>query len=398
MSQMSFQTKNLYIAQIILMAIITEMGSTDIILPSLPNIQKFYVVSTDIVTLLISFNLFGAALSGILYGWFSDNIGRRKIYLLGLSIFFLGSFLCSLSTSIFILIIARCIQGTGGGVCATVGLAIIKDIFNEKSYVKTISWMGFFLSASPAIFSIIGSYFTLKFGWTFNFHFISVLAFIVLLLVYKFLPESLLNTNTTKISVSEFFLKYFQLFKNLRFLAYSFICVLSYAVLWLHLTIFSFLFDKIFLHEKITFGMFIFINVIVGALGTVIHTKCVDKLDIQLLLIIGIIIALVSSILFIIIYIIQFNSIECITLTTSLYWIAIAFIFPNASALALNEFPNDQGSVASLIISLELLFSSFLVYVGSYFYDGTIAIIANVTFCLILIICILKLKAKNISI
>lgn len=392
---MHLQIKNLYIGQIILIAIIAEMGSTDIILPALLSIQKFYATSTYTISLLISCNLLGVALSGLLYGWFSDNVGRRKVYLIGLSIFFLGSFLCSISMSIATLIMARFVQGAGGGVCATVGLAIIKDIFDEKAYVKTISWIGFFLSVSPAIFSIIGSYFTSRFGWEFNFHFISILAFTVLLLVYKFLPESLVHKNMTPMSVAEFFLKYSRLFKNLRFLTYSLICALSYAVVWMHLTIFSFLFGQVFNHEYITFGVFIFINVLVGALGTMIHNKLADKLDTQLLLFIGIIIAIVSTALFTIMSVIKYDSIEFITLTASIYWIAIAFIFPNASALALNEFPNDQGVGFSLIISLELFFSSCLVFLASYLYDETITTIVNITFCLIVSIYLLLLSTKT---
>ena len=50
---MHFQIKNLYIAQIILIAIIAEIGSTDIILTSLSNIQKFYSVSTNTITVSV---------------------------------------------------------------------------------------------------------------------------------------------------------------------------------------------------------------------------------------------------------------------------------------------------------------------------------------------------------
>ena len=68
----------------------------------------------QIAWVLSSYLLTSAAINSLV-GRFSDVYGRRLVYLSAVVVFFVGSLLCGLSTSIWWLILARGVQGVGGG-------------------------------------------------------------------------------------------------------------------------------------------------------------------------------------------------------------------------------------------------------------------------------------------
>ena len=77
--------------------------------------------------------LLTATVSGPIWGKTSDIFGRRSIFLLGVSIFLIGSALCGLSQEMWQLIAFRGLQGLGAGALFPVALAIIGDIFAPPS-------------------------------------------------------------------------------------------------------------------------------------------------------------------------------------------------------------------------------------------------------------------------
>ena len=85
--------------------------------------------------------LLAATVSGPIYGKLSDLYGRRPIFLIGVSIFLVGSLLCGLSQEMWQFILFRGVQGLGAGALFPVALAIIGDIFAPSERGK---YQGFF--------------------------------------------------------------------------------------------------------------------------------------------------------------------------------------------------------------------------------------------------------------
>src|SRR6185503_12134187 len=72
---------------------------------------------------------FGGVL--LLSGRLGDLVGRRRIFLLGLTVFTVASFACGISASREILIVARFVQGVGGAMTSAVILGMIVTMFTE---------------------------------------------------------------------------------------------------------------------------------------------------------------------------------------------------------------------------------------------------------------------------
>ncbi|MDP2702077.1 MAG: MFS transporter, partial [Candidatus Rokubacteria bacterium] len=71
-----------------------------------------------------------------LWGRLADQLGRRRVYLTGLSLFLIGSALSGLSQSMTQLIVFRAIQGLGAGSLITIGMTIIADLYGLERRAK----------------------------------------------------------------------------------------------------------------------------------------------------------------------------------------------------------------------------------------------------------------------
>ena len=78
--------------------------SVDLYLPSLPAMSQALQASHAAVQLTIAVYLLGIGLSQLVYGPWSDAVGRRKPLLTGVGLTVLGSFLCCVAPNIYILI------------------------------------------------------------------------------------------------------------------------------------------------------------------------------------------------------------------------------------------------------------------------------------------------------
>jgi MFS family permease len=76
-------------------------------------------------------------------GKLADLLGRRTVYVTGLSIFIFSSALCGMAQNMTELILFRGLQGIGGGIMMPMAMIIIGDIFTGKERAK---WQGVLLS------------------------------------------------------------------------------------------------------------------------------------------------------------------------------------------------------------------------------------------------------------
>ncbi len=98
-------------------------------------------------------------------GWLADKFGTRRIYLLSIFFFTLGSFLCASSHNLTQLIISRIIQGIGGSMLQPVGrLAVLRAFPNEK-FLKAISFVTVPALLGPLLGPTLGGWLSESFSW-----------------------------------------------------------------------------------------------------------------------------------------------------------------------------------------------------------------------------------------
>lgn len=132
--------------------------------------------------------LLTATVSGPLYGKLSDLFGRRVIFMIGVSIFLIGSLLCATSGQMWQFILFRGIQGLGAGALFPVSLAIIGDIFAPSERGKYQGFFGAMFGISSLIGPAIGGILTDTVGWHWIFLVNLPLGLVVLVVIWRTLP------------------------------------------------------------------------------------------------------------------------------------------------------------------------------------------------------------------
>jgi EmrB/QacA subfamily drug resistance transporter len=157
---------------------------------ALPALQaSFHATVVDVQWVVESYGLFLAALI-LVGGSLGDLLGRRKMFLAGVSIFAAASAGCGLSANIHQLIIARSIQGVGAALLVPGSLAIISTSFDEKSRGQAIgTWSGF-TAITTGIGPVLGGWLVEHASWRWVFLINIPLAAAVIVISLWRIPES----------------------------------------------------------------------------------------------------------------------------------------------------------------------------------------------------------------
>src|SRR5476651_923622 len=176
-----------------LLAALSAIGplTTDMYLPSLPDIARQLGASTAQVQLTISAYLIGFAVGQIFYGPVSDRHGRKPVLLSALALYCVASLACALSTSIEMLIVARFVQALGGSGGIVLARAVVRDLYSGVRAGRELSLIGSVMALAPILAPIVCGIFQTGFGWRAIFVTLVLAAIIGLAVVWTRMPETL---------------------------------------------------------------------------------------------------------------------------------------------------------------------------------------------------------------
>ena len=157
---------------------------------ALPALQaNLHATIVDVQWVVESYGLFLGALI-LAGGSFGDLFGRRRMFVLGVTIFAVASAFCGIASGIHQLIIARSIQGMGAAFLVPGSLAIISASFDEKTRGQAIgTWSGF-TAITTAIGPVVGGWLVEHASWRWVFFINLPLAAVVIAISLWRIPES----------------------------------------------------------------------------------------------------------------------------------------------------------------------------------------------------------------
>jgi MFS family permease len=119
---------------------------------NLPWVVTAYLISSTAVTPL--------------YGKLSDIHGRRAMLLASLALFVLGSVACAVAPTMLALILARGLQGVGGGGLISLAQTVIADVVAPKERARYQGLIASVFVASSVIGPVLGGVFAEKLHWS----------------------------------------------------------------------------------------------------------------------------------------------------------------------------------------------------------------------------------------
>ncbi|CEJ15644.1 Bicyclomycin resistance protein [bacterium YEK0313] len=243
---MAFRPDSL--ALTMLLSVLIGLGplSTDMYLPSLPDIGRLLGASTAEVQLTLSAFLAGFALGQIIYGPLSDKYGRRPVLIGALVLYGFGTAVCASSGSIEMLTGARALQALGAAGPIVVARAVVRDLYDGRRAARELALMGTIMSVVPALAPIGGGFAHVAFGWRSTFLIALAFGIGALVLVVTRLPETLKVRSTAPISPLGILRTFGGIVTNRTFAANTAIYAAGYAGLFSFISASSFVMQDLY--------------------------------------------------------------------------------------------------------------------------------------------------------
>jgi DHA1 family bicyclomycin/chloramphenicol resistance-like MFS transporter len=346
---------------IVTLAAMTTIASTDIFLPSLPDITIYFSTTPEHIQLSITLALLGALVGAPLMGSLSDYYGRKSMLLAGMLIFFFATMGCVYAPSMVSFLAFRFLQGIGSTASFVIGWAIIQELYPKDESAKMMSWIGSIIGVSPMIAPTLGGYIHVLFGWRANFVLIASLAGLLAVLIILSRPPLAIVVKGNSPSPMTLLRNYKFIFKDRVFMLYlSFFSLLNCG-LWAYLTLVPFYFETILHLSPHIFGLYLSVGPLFYMLGTFFTPILLRYVDVMQTIFLGVMFALGGSIGLLCTALFIPHSPLLITFFIGFYILGIAVVWGPSTSRALQKFEDMRGAASAV----RGLFVTFFFAVGS---------------------------------
>jgi len=159
------KTNRYLIALVAALGLIPIALDSTIVVVALTPIRTDLHASVNTAQWIFTGYLLANAATVAVGGYLANRFGRRRLFVLGIALFTVGSALCAVAPSIGWLIAFRVLQGIGGGVLLPIGPAIAFDAFPKEERARASAAVAIPLLLAPVFGPIAGGYLNDAFGW-----------------------------------------------------------------------------------------------------------------------------------------------------------------------------------------------------------------------------------------
>ncbi|AOR25151.1 MFS transporter [Clostridium taeniosporum] len=197
---MNKKQKILAFISLVIACFLTVLDST-IVNVSLPSMANYF--KTDITGISWVSTAYLIPFSALLINFskIADIYGRKKLFLIGLLVFGFSSIFCGLSTSLYMIIIFRIIQGIGAAILTPLSIPLGIELFGKNSMSKLSIIIGMTISIAAASGPVIGGILNEVFNFKAIFYVNAPFILISLFLGAKYVKECYDKTIEKKIDV-----------------------------------------------------------------------------------------------------------------------------------------------------------------------------------------------------
>ena len=247
--------------------------TTDMYLPSLPDIARLLGASTAQVQLTISSYLIGFAVGQIVYGPLSDRHGRKPVLLGAVALYLCASLACALSTSIEMLIAARFAQALGGSGGIVLARAMVRDLYAGHRAGRELSVIGAVMALAPVLAPVAGGALQTAFGWRSAFFALVAAAAGGAVVIVLLMPETLRASVAEPVSPASIAKSYATVARHPAYLAYLGLAATSYAGLFAWISGAAFVLQDIYGLTPFVFGLVFAIGSVGYGIGSLLSAR-----------------------------------------------------------------------------------------------------------------------------
>ncbi len=281
------------------------------------------------------------------HGSISDALGRRKVILAGVGCYVLASLFCAFAWRIEILWLGRAMQGMVGGVGFVVGRAVIRDLYAGAQAQRMMARVAVIFAIAPAIAPIIGGQLQRHFNWHGVFHFLALVAAVLLLAAWRYLPETLPLSQRQPFAPAPLWRGYREIFGSAQFLLLSLALATNFAGFFIYV-----LSSPVFLirHLGLTAESFawMFLPLVSGmVLGSILNGKLAGRLSPRRTISLGFLVMMAAAASNLMINALMPAQLPWAIAPLFVYVAGMALTMPCLQLLAMDLFPARHGMASS---------------------------------------------------
>lgn len=388
------------IAFLIIVAVMygTVCMETDIYVPAFPDMKTFFLVSSETIQQILSFNFVGICLGSLLFGPLSDSFGRKKVLLFGLVLFSVSSWGCCFINNFNGFVFFRFFQGMGAAAPMVITFAILLEKYEPKKVAQLCGALNIYITGVMAIAPILGSYLNIRYGWKSNFILIAILATCSLIGSAFFINETLSKKDKTPFAILSIIKNYGIVLTSFPYMAGSFICYLMFAGMLVFIANLSLIFIEYLGVSKSSYAFYQASPATAFALFSLLSIWVIARFGINTTKHSGVMIALIGAVLFSLTATLPANPL-LICAAMVVYTSGITLAAPIYGMESANVFPGMRGIATGMSNALRYIIIASLVGIGSITFDGSIkpvATLLGISTCSAVILSVLLLRRKTI--
>src|SRR4051794_3262504 len=180
----------LRLASVVVLGTIMSILDTTIVNVAIETLGRELHASLSSIQWVATGYLLALATVIPLTGWAMERFGGKRMWILSVSLFLVGSTLCGLAWSTTSLIVFRVLQGFGGGMILPVGQAILAQAAGPQRMGRVMSVIGVPTLLGPILGPVIGGLIVDPFSWRWIFFVNLPVGAVALFLAVRILPSS----------------------------------------------------------------------------------------------------------------------------------------------------------------------------------------------------------------
>ena len=188
------------IAVSVMLATFMEVLDTAIASVALPYIAGSLSASTDEATWVLTSYLVANAVILPASNWFSLRFGRKRFLITCVIIFTIASFFCGAAPTLGFILIARIIQGAGGGALQPLSQAILLESFPPEKRGAAMALFAFGVVVAPVLGPTLGGWLTDTYSWRYAFYLNIPVGILAVFMISRFVhdPDYITKTKASK--------------------------------------------------------------------------------------------------------------------------------------------------------------------------------------------------------
>src|ERR1700712_2199536 len=177
------------IAISVMLATFMEVIDTSIASVALPHIAGSLSATTDEATWVLTSYLVANAIILPASSWFALRFGRKRFLITCIVIFTISSFMCGAATSLGMILIARAVQGAGGGALQPLSQAILLESFPPERRGLAMAVFALGVVVAPVLGPTLGGWLTDTYSWRYAFYINIPIGLMALFMINTFIHD-----------------------------------------------------------------------------------------------------------------------------------------------------------------------------------------------------------------